>query len=158
MRTEIDSVLERHGDPGQTPHETFGRLSIDVWESEFPLIELCLRECIRLHLAGSAFRRNISGQSVPIGSTGEAIPKDAYLVSIDFLKPSRCTNPEPDMLDSFISLMKFISTQISTLIQTSGTRGDISQVGLKAPIFHSVILVGEPAGIHAVSWDLTYYK
>ena len=67
------------------------------------------------------------------------------------LKPSHCANPEPDMLDSFISLMKFISTQIFTLIQTCGTLVDISQVSLKATIFHSAILVGVPAGIHAVS-------
>ncbi|KAE8359940.1 cytochrome P450 [Aspergillus caelatus] len=100
VRAEIDSVLKKHGDLDETPHETFGRLHIDVWESEFPLIELCLRECIRLHLAGSAFRRNISGQTVPIGSTGEVIPKDAYLFYlVDEVHFNPDIYPNPNLWD-----------------------------------------------------------
>ncbi|KNG82267.1 hypothetical protein ANOM_009873 [Aspergillus nomiae NRRL 13137] len=100
VRAEVGSVLKRHGAPDETPQETFGRLSIDVWESEFPLIQLCLRECIRLHLAGSTFRRNISGKSVPIGNTGEVIPKDAYLLYlVDEVHFNPDIYPNPNLWD-----------------------------------------------------------
>lgn len=68
----------------QTEKETAAhilpRLSLEDWESEFPLINLCLRETIRIHVSGSAMRKNTSGKDVPIGKTGNIIPKKAYAV------------------------------------------------------------------------------
>lgn len=52
-------------------------LTMDAWENEFPLIDACLRDTIRLQMPGTAFRKNISGQDIPL-SSGEVIPKNAY--------------------------------------------------------------------------------
>ena len=52
----------------------------DAWENDFPVTDLCLRETIRLHMVGTAFRQNTSGKDVPIGNEGkEVIPKNAYV-------------------------------------------------------------------------------
>ncbi|KAM5466145.1 putative sterol 14alpha-demethylase [Microsporum ferrugineum] len=79
VRNEIDSVLSKYRSCNETTEQTLGRLNLEAWESEFPTIDLCLRECIRLHVSGSAFRRNKSNMDVPIGNTGEAVPRDAYI-------------------------------------------------------------------------------
>lgn len=71
---------------------------MDDWESEFPSIDLALRECIRLQMVGTAFRRNISGRDVVISkTTGEIIPKDAfamYLIDDVHMNPEIYPNPE----------------------------------------------------------------
>lgn len=82
VRDEVDAAVEKHRQsPEQTPLDVLSSLDIEAWESDFPLIELCLRECIRFQLVGTAFRKNISGKDVPIGNDGEVVPKDAFAVS-----------------------------------------------------------------------------
>lgn len=81
VRKEVDGALARHRtSASQSPADILGALTIEEWESEFPLIDLCLRECIRFQTVGTAFRRNISGSDVPIGSTGEVVPPDAFAI------------------------------------------------------------------------------
>jgi len=54
-------------------------LTIDEWESEFPLGDLALRECIRFTVPGTSFRKNASGHDIEIaGSKGEFIPNGAF--------------------------------------------------------------------------------
>lgn len=118
VRNEVKAALSRHGNSKETAEQILGRLSLEAWESEFPVIDLCLRECIRLHVAGSAFRRNRSGKDVPIGDTGEVVPKDAYAVSgyiMHYYHVGRF-----NCMGSFISSTRFISIQKSTPIQTHG--------------------------------------
>lgn len=75
----MDAALAKHRtSPSQTPAEVLATLSLDDWESEFPLIDLALRETIRFQLVGTAFRKNISGRDVPIGSSGEVVPRDGF--------------------------------------------------------------------------------
>lgn len=80
VQNEVDGVIKKHRAPGQSATDVLASLSVDDWESEFPAIDLCLRECIRLQLVGTAFRKNLSGKDVPIGKTGEVIPKDGFAV------------------------------------------------------------------------------
>ena len=61
--------------------DIFHRLTLEQWETEFNLIDLGLRDSIRLALAGSFFRKNTSGKDIKIDSAGEVIPKDHYAVS-----------------------------------------------------------------------------
>lgn len=52
----------------------------EAWEIEFPFVDMCLRETIRLHMVGTAFRKNTSGQDIAIDKEGkEVIPRDAYV-------------------------------------------------------------------------------
>lgn len=52
---------------------------LEAWETGFPVLDLCLRESIRLNLPGTAFRQNISGRDIKIGD--EVIPDGHYVVS-----------------------------------------------------------------------------
>lgn len=82
VRAEVDGVVEKHRkSPDQSRLDVLSSLTIENWESDFPLIDLCLRECIRFQLVGTAFRKNISGKDVPIGKAGEVVPRDAFAVS-----------------------------------------------------------------------------
>ena len=52
---------------------------IEGWENDFPLIDICLKDSIRLNASFASFRRNTSGQSVPLNKDGsEVIPPGAY--------------------------------------------------------------------------------
>ena len=61
------------------------------------MLDLCLRECIRLQLVGTGFRKNISGHNVPLGKTGQTIPADAsviYLIDDVHMDPNVYTHPD----------------------------------------------------------------
>ncbi|GAW15805.1 hypothetical protein ANO14919_052270 [Xylariales sp. No.14919] len=81
LREEVDSVVAKHRtSPSQSRADVLGTLTIEEWESEFPLIDLALRETIRFCLPGATFRKNISGHDVPIGESGEVIPNGAFVI------------------------------------------------------------------------------
>ncbi|KAI4694749.1 hypothetical protein J4E81_006348 [Alternaria sp. BMP 2799] len=52
---------------------------VEAWEGEFPVIDMCLRDSLRLNLLGTAFRRNISGKNIPTGNGDEVIPPGAFV-------------------------------------------------------------------------------
>ena len=56
------------------------QVPIEAWESEFPVLDICLKDSIRLQMSGAAFRQNISGRSIPLNASGtEVIPAEAYV-------------------------------------------------------------------------------
>ena len=80
VQIEVQEAINKHAttrDRNATAVDRLASVPLDAWESEFPTIEVCLRECIRLTATGATFRRNISGQDIPVGE--EIIPKDAYV-------------------------------------------------------------------------------
>jgi cytochrome P450 len=81
VREEVDGVVAKYRtNPGQSPADVLDTLTLDAWENDFPLIDLCLRESIRLGIPGTSFRKNSTGADLPIGKTGEVIPKGAFAV------------------------------------------------------------------------------
>ncbi|KAI1179586.1 cytochrome P450 6A1 [Nemania sp. FL0916] len=81
LRGEVDGVVARHRqNDSQSTADVLGTLDVDAWESEFPLIDLALRETIRFCLPGATFRKNTSGRALPIGDTGEVVPAGAYAI------------------------------------------------------------------------------
>jgi len=104
VREEVVSVVNKYSSPSDTTTSTSANLAarlshvpLDAWESEFPLLDLCLRDSIRLQTNGSGFRRNTSHRDVPIGNTGLVIPPDAYVAyPLDdvHMDASIYTNPE----------------------------------------------------------------
>ncbi|KAI0799377.1 cytochrome P450 6A1 [Xylaria sp. FL0064] len=81
LREEVDGVVAKHRtSPSQSCADVLGTLTIEEWESEFPLIDLALRETIRFCLPGATFRKNNSGHDIPIGESGEVIPNGAYAI------------------------------------------------------------------------------
>jgi cytochrome P450 len=78
VRAEVLSAAKKHGsDPNASVVEQLSSLSIEMWESQFPLIDLCLRDSIRLQMPGQGMRRNIGGKDIQLGDV--TIPKDAYV-------------------------------------------------------------------------------
>ncbi|KJZ77225.1 hypothetical protein HIM_03546 [Hirsutella minnesotensis 3608] len=81
IRNEIDAAVAKHRYSEQeSAPKVLARLSMDDWETEFPMVDLALRETIRVILQGSSMRKNVSGQDIPIGDTGQIIPKDHYAI------------------------------------------------------------------------------
>ncbi|QIX02177.1 hypothetical protein AMS68_007694 [Peltaster fructicola] len=96
VRAEVNAAADKYCSDKSLPlKERLMSLPIGAWENEFPLIDACLRESIRLQMPGTAFRRNSSGKDLPL-STGEVIPKDAYvtyLITDVHQDPTVYTNP-----------------------------------------------------------------
>ncbi|KAK2009263.1 cytochrome P450 6A1 [Colletotrichum eremochloae] len=81
FQREVDGVIaRRRRSEDQAPDEILASMTMDEWESEFPLIDLGLKEVIRHTITGCGFRYNESGKDLPIGKTGEVLPQDAYAV------------------------------------------------------------------------------
>lgn len=81
VREEVDAVVKkRRSNPGQSAMDVIASFTLDDWEQEFPMIDLCLRESIRILVSGTGFRKNISGKEIPIGKTGEIIPADSFAI------------------------------------------------------------------------------
>ncbi|EFQ35227.1 cytochrome P450 6A1 [Colletotrichum graminicola M1.001] len=97
VRAEVESaVAKRRTRSEQTDLDVLRELTIDDWESCFPTTNLCLQESIRLHTVGAAFRKNMTDRNVPIGKTGEVIPRGGFAaLHIDdvHMNPDIYTNP-----------------------------------------------------------------
>lgn len=78
VRDEISETANKHIPGDDSLVEKLSKLPLDVWENGFPIIDLCLKETIRLQLNGTGFRRNIGNKDIIID--GEAIPPNSFLV------------------------------------------------------------------------------
>jgi cytochrome P450 len=81
VREEVAGVAERYCTDSSRPlKEQLMQVPIEAWEGEFPIIDLCLKDSIRLQMSGTAFRKNISDTPIPINKEGtEVIPPGAYV-------------------------------------------------------------------------------
>ncbi|KAK5134759.1 hypothetical protein LTR08_006134 [Meristemomyces frigidus] len=81
VREEVAKVASRYcADDSMSLKDRLMHVPIQAWEAEFPLVDLCLKDSIRLQSSGSAFRRNISGHPVPLNKAGtEVVPANAYV-------------------------------------------------------------------------------
>ncbi|KAF7560199.1 hypothetical protein G7046_g3949 [Stylonectria norvegica] len=80
VRAEVETAIASSAtttDPNATMIDKLASLPLEAWETKFPTIEVCLRECIRLTATGATFRRNTSGHDIQVGD--EVVPKDAYV-------------------------------------------------------------------------------
>ena len=78
-RTEIREVVNKHcSGSSKIFQEKLASLPLDVWENEFPMLYLCLKDSIRLHANGACFRRNMSRDNIAIGK--EVIPPGSFTV------------------------------------------------------------------------------
>ncbi|KAK0649876.1 cytochrome P450 [Cercophora newfieldiana] len=98
VQKEVDGVVEAHRlNPQQSAMEVLATLSLKEWETSFPFIEMCQRETIRHHMTGTTFRKNTSNIDVPIGKTGEFIPRGSFAVyHLDDLHFNPEYYPEPE--------------------------------------------------------------
>ncbi|KAH7378359.1 cytochrome P450 [Pyrenochaeta sp. MPI-SDFR-AT-0127] len=66
-------------DPNAPLRYQLDDVPLEAWEGEFPVVDMCLRDSIRLNLLGTAMRRNISGKAIPTGNDNEVIPPGAFV-------------------------------------------------------------------------------
>ncbi|EHL02728.1 putative Obtusifoliol 14-alpha demethylase [Glarea lozoyensis 74030] len=78
VRAEVDGVVDKYAPDRSLPlTQRFEAIPIEAWETEFPLLDYCLRDSIRLQLLGTMYRRNIDDGDVKIGN--EVIPSGAFI-------------------------------------------------------------------------------
>jgi sterol 14-demethylase len=66
-------------DPSAPLRHQLDDVPLEAWENEFPIVDMCLKDSIRLNLLGTAFRKNISGKPIPTGNGNEVIPANAFV-------------------------------------------------------------------------------
>lgn len=81
VRQEINQVIFKYQNNGESADQVLRSLSMHTWEHEFPLLHACLLESIRIAVLPVVLRKNISTTYIRIGDTGEVIPPGAYAVS-----------------------------------------------------------------------------
>jgi cytochrome P450 len=78
VRKEVQATTDKWCPSDAPLVDRLGRLPLEAWEQGFPLIDLCLKDTIRLQLHGTGFRKNMSGKPLKIGN--EYVPADGFLV------------------------------------------------------------------------------
>lgn len=92
LRREVDGVIAKHrAGEDEDPIDILARLDLDAWETEFPLIDVALKETIRLEIVGTSFRKNTGSEPIRIQGTDEEIPPGAFAV---YLLDDVHMNPE----------------------------------------------------------------
>jgi cytochrome P450 len=96
-REEVRSTAAKHArDPTAPLRYQLDDVPLEAWEADFPIVDLCLKDSIRLNLLGTAFRKNISGRPLPTGNGMEVIPPNAvvtYATADVHQDPSIYPNP-----------------------------------------------------------------
>lgn len=81
MKAEVDGVVEKYRtDSDQPALDVLSSLGLNAWESEFPVLDIVLKETIRIELVGSSYRMNDSGKALNIHGSGEIVPPNAFSV------------------------------------------------------------------------------
>ena len=77
---EIETVANKYDlDVTKSLWHKLESIPLVAWETEFPLLDLCLRESIRLSLHGAAFRWNSTAEDIALANNGEKLPSGAFL-------------------------------------------------------------------------------
>lgn len=81
VRKEVENAATKYStDKIASLSDRLANLPVEAWESEFPMLDLCLKETIRVQGQGVFQRRNVSGSDLTIG--GEVVPNGAFAVSV----------------------------------------------------------------------------
>lgn len=81
VREEVDAAVAKHrASSTQSSADILDSLTLKDWENEFPLLDLSLRESIRLGLTGVDYRMNDKDFDIAVGNSGECVPRGAYAV------------------------------------------------------------------------------
>ena len=89
-RAEVIAAINKNSADKNAPLlDQLSSLPLEAWENDFPVLDWCLRDCIRLTATGATFRQNISGADIVVDN--EVVPKDAYVVSL-LIKSNRITS------------------------------------------------------------------
>lgn len=83
IQREVDDAIDRHRlSQNEEIADILRRLSLESWETEFPLLRQALKETLRFTMSGPMVRKNISNKDIPIPNTGSVIPRNSLAVCI----------------------------------------------------------------------------
>lgn len=81
LTAEVDAAIKKHRlKADESVVDILHRFTLQDWETEFPLLELAMRETMRFTMSGTIVRKNVGGKKVPVGDTGSFIPPDGLAV------------------------------------------------------------------------------
>ncbi|KAF4963183.1 hypothetical protein FSARC_8761 [Fusarium sarcochroum] len=94
LRVEVDIAIQNHRlQLDETGADVLHRFTLHDWETEFPLLELAMRETMRFTMSGTIVRKNIGNKDVPVGDTGSFIPPGSLAVGGIFQVPAFNSSP-----------------------------------------------------------------
>ncbi|KAL2075095.1 hypothetical protein VTL71DRAFT_37 [Oculimacula yallundae] len=77
IHTEVLNAVTKYSpDSEASLSDRLAALPLQAWEKDFSMLELCLKESMRVQGQGVFQRRNISGEDVSVG--GEVVPNGAF--------------------------------------------------------------------------------
>ena len=80
VRKEVEETTDKFC-PGPEPLlDRLGKLPLEAWEQGFPIVDICLRDSIRLQSHGTGFRKNMAGKPLPIGN--QVLPEDGFMAYV----------------------------------------------------------------------------
>ncbi|KAF9546460.1 cytochrome P450 [Agrocybe pediades] len=95
VKAEIAALIEKHTDTTSTDplHKRLSAIPVSAWDDEMPVLDLVIRETLRLIITGTALRRNLLEEMTI--SDGKIAKGDfvAYSVADAHLNPEIYTNP-----------------------------------------------------------------
>ena len=96
VKAEIDALIAKHTDTvSRDPlHKRLAAIPISAWEDEMPVLDVVIRETIRLILTGTALRRNLIEELTVSSGTIRKGDFVAYLVADAHLNPEIYKRPE----------------------------------------------------------------
>ncbi|KAF9457599.1 cytochrome P450 [Collybia nuda] len=97
VETEVQSLIMKHTNTTSSEplHQRLAAIPISVWEDEMPILDVVIRETIRLVVNGAALRRNVhedlhmAGKTIPKGNFVTYPVFDAHLNSDIYTNPTK---------------------------------------------------------------------
>ncbi|KAM3544536.1 hypothetical protein ARSEF1564_002519 [Beauveria bassiana] len=79
VQAEVDVFIARHRrTAAESIFDILQRIPYHDWDTQLPVIDMCLRETLRINLYGPAIRKNISDEDVIIPGTDQVVPSKAF--------------------------------------------------------------------------------
>lgn len=83
LQEEVDGMIGKHKLPGiEAIAATLGCLTMENWETKFPLIQCALKETLRFTMAGTIVGKNINDKDSLLRDTSMVVPSDSLAASI----------------------------------------------------------------------------
>lgn len=79
VRAEVKCAAAKHGKVGKASVlDRLDDMGLEAWKNEFPVVQLYLRETIRLSLPGTAFRKYTGSELLATGHGAEVVPPGSF--------------------------------------------------------------------------------
>ncbi|GLB42444.1 putative cytochrome P450 [Lyophyllum shimeji] len=83
VTAEVHALIQTHTDTSSSTsaeplHKRLSAIPISVWEDEMPIMDLVIRETLRLVLNGTVLRRNLAAD-VALAGTGKVLPRGNFV-------------------------------------------------------------------------------